>query len=253
MTTQLPTSIRTILEQNAQMSAQLSKLTSLIERQDPKSVGQINNGTITVGQVGNSTNNITQVDNSVTQVDNSVTRVDNSVTQVINIIPWDDEGRIRITTSTIAAAFRENKRLAEYSSLDADLLTDPEIAPPYVTELLVDLVRRAHADPSARNIYLNPNRADQALAQLRDGAWIVAPLAEATHLLLEGVAVSVRRVTLSAKEREPLPLEAQNALAMAGLMYQGEPEAYIERAKSSIAAHLANTRPNGVAAPKLVK
>jgi hypothetical protein len=121
-------------------------------------------------------------------------------------------------------------------------LTDPEIAPPYVTELLMDLTKRAHATPEARNIYLNPRRADQALVHKNSGQWEVLPLAEATRLLFDGVAATIHRTTMSADERRQLPLEAQNALSIAGMLYDDEPEEYARRAKAPMMAHLENCR-----------
>jgi hypothetical protein len=51
------------------------------------------------------------------------------------------------------------------------------------------------------------------------------------------------RVMLSHEERRQLPIEAQNALAMAGLLYDDEPEEYAKKAKAPMAAHLTNTAP----------
>jgi hypothetical protein len=50
-------------------------------------------------------------------------------------------------------------------------------------------------------------------------------------------------VTLAYEKRKQLPLEAQNALAMAGLLYDDEPEEYVRRAKATLAAHLTNLAP----------
>jgi hypothetical protein len=43
---------------------------------------------------------------------------------------------------------------------------------------------------------------------------------------------------MSLQERQQLPLEAQNALSMAGLLY--ESEEYVKRAKAPMSAHLIN-------------
>jgi hypothetical protein len=114
---------------------------------------------------------------------------------------------------------------------------------PYVAELLMDLTKRAHADPTARNVYLNPKRTDQALVHMTSGKWEVMSLQEATRLIFDGVAKAMVRVTLSNEERWQLPIEAQNALAMAGLLYDDEPEEYAKKAKTPMAAHLTNTAP----------
>ena len=122
-------------------------------------------------------------------------------------------------------------------------ITDPKVAPPYVVELLMDLVRRGHADPAARNVHLNPRRADQALVHMTSGQWEVIPLAEAARFLFDGVAATVHSVAISDAEAQSLPLEARSALAAAGMLYEEEPEVYVTRAKGPLAAHLSNMAP----------
>lgn len=220
-------------EQLAIQNTKIDRLAALLERQlalgdtasrppgiDARGATQVNNGPVT-----NTTNNVV-----------------NNVQ--INIRPWDGERRIDINVAQIAAAFAENARLKEYTKLEEHQLTDPEIAPPYVTELLMDLTKRAHADPTARNVYLNPRRADQALVHMASGKWEVMALHEATRLIFDGVAKAMVRVTMSNEERRQLPLEAQNALAMAGLLYDDEPEEYAKKAKAPMVAHLTNTAPS---------
>jgi hypothetical protein len=182
---------------------------------------------------------------------NTTSNVTNT-TQVVNnvqiVVPWDGERRIDVDVAQIAAAFTENARLKEYTRMADHELTDPEIAPPYVTELLMDLTKRAHGDPAARNVYLNPKRADQALVHMASGRWEVMPLQDATRLVFDGVAQAMVRVTISHEDRKKLPLDAQNALAMAGLLYDDEPEEYARRARAPMAAHLSNTAPLSPAA-----
>ena len=156
----------------------------------------------------------------------------------INIHAWDGDRRIGVDLAHIMAAFAENAKLQEYARLGDHELVDPGIAPPYVTELFMDLTKRAHADPAARNVYLNPRRADQVLVHKKNGAWEVLPLASATRLLFDGVAQGIHRATMTNEERGQLPLEAQNALSMAGLLYDDEPDEYARRAKAPMAAHL---------------
>ena len=107
----------------------------------------------------------------------------------------------------------------------------------------MDLTKRAHANPAARNVYLNPRRADQILVHKKCGTWEVLPLAEATRLLFDGVVQGILAVSRNYEERRQLPLEAQNALSMAGLLYDDEPEEYARRAKVPMAAHLENVAP----------
>lgn len=226
------TTANVLESQNAEIIARIAELTALMKNQalqashaagiDARSAIQINTGPVT--------NIRSTATNTVVQ-------------QFINIRPWDGERRIDVSTAQIAAAFAENARLKEYVRLEEHQLTDPEIAPPYVTELLMDLTKRAHADPTARNVYLNPRRSDQALVHMTCGKWEVMSLTEATRLIFDGVAKAMVKVTMSNEERRQLPLEAQNALAMAGLLYDDEPDEYAKRAKAPMTAHLSNTAP----------
>jgi hypothetical protein len=214
----------------SELKSQVGRLTELLEKQ------------LTLGApepAPSSTKIETRVERAAQVNTGAVT----NNTQVINILPWDGDRRIAVGLAEIAAAFAENGRLKEYARLGDHELTDPEIAPPYVTELLMDLTKRAHADPAARNVYLNPRRADQALVHMKSGKWEVLPLADATRLMFDGVAHGILAVSRRYEEHKRLPLEAQNALAVAGMLYDEEPDEYAKRAKAPMSAHLANTGP----------
>ena len=178
---------------------------------------------------------------TITQQANQITN--QAVSATIHIHPWDGDRRFHVAATDIAAAFAENPRLREYMGCGDHEQANPETAPPYVAELFMDLVRRGHADPAARNVHLNPRRADQALVHMKSGRWAVMSLAEAARHLFDGVAATVHSVALSDAEARELPQEARSALAMAGMLYEEEPEAYIARAKGPLAAHLSNMAP----------
>jgi len=224
--------------QAAAHSAQMTELTSLLRGQlatasqsdggAPRGVGPAVEHAAVVN-TGPTTNIVQQV-NQVTQ-------------NIIQIVPWDGDRRISVGAEQIVAAFVENARLKEYAGWSDHEMTDPERAPPYVTELLMDLTKRAHADPTARNVYLNPRRADQVLVNTKSGRWEVVPLAEASRLLFDGIAANIYQLTITSAELRKMPMEAQNAVSMARMMYHDEPEEYVARAKVPMAAHLANTTP----------
>jgi hypothetical protein len=222
----------TLQRQIAEQSDRIDRLTALLEqnlttgaiapygtRAAEPSV-TVNTGVVNTGAI---TNNVTH----------------NNIT----IVPWDGDRRIAINIRDITAAFAGNARLREYTGYGDYELADHKIASPYVTELLMDLVKRGHATPESRNVYLNPRRADQVLVHLRTGRWEVLPLEDATRLLFDGVAAGIHRVVLSDEERRQLPLEAQNALAIAGMLYEEEPDQYVQLAKAPLTAHLMNTAP----------
>jgi hypothetical protein len=220
----------TLQRQLAEQGAQISELTSLV-----KQLAQLQPAQLQPAQL--------QINNSKQQIINAG-QVNNGpvINTTVNINAWDGDRRIGVEMSHIIAAFAENVRLQEYARMGDHELTDPEIAPPYVTELLMDLTRRAHAAPETRNVYLNPRRVDQVLVHKRSGQWAVLPLAEATRLLFDGVAATIHRATMTAAEIRQLPLEAQNALSMAGMLYDDEPDEYAKRARAPMTAHLENCR-----------
>jgi hypothetical protein len=150
----------------------------------------------------------------------------------------------------IAAAFTENPLLADYCEMGDHDKTDEEKAKTYIVEALMELTKRAHADPVYRNIYLNPNRSDQAMVCV-DKKWEAYPLYEATRVMFESVASEIRAATsMYLPEKDKLPIEIQGSACYVPQMYRGNPKQYIDMARSLIVAHLANLIP--VAAKKRV-
>jgi hypothetical protein len=226
------------------LKAQVAELALMLRSQAIVPAGQGEARALVTGDVA------TVVNGAVQQLQDQRGQINIANIEKIEIRPWNSSQAVLVGVTEILAAFTENARLQEYARLPDHALVDPESAPPYVADLYTDLVKRGHADPASRNIYLNPRRADQVLVQLAAGTWEVKPATEGYRALLDGVATSVRRVTLSTEERKQLPLEAQNALAMAGLLYNSEPEAYVELAKAALAAHLTNMAPPSALAKK---
>lgn len=171
------------------------------------------------------------------------TIVVNNGTMIVKICPWDGDNRITVDTSHVASAFNENSLLMEYMGFSDSQKVDPAVAPPYVTEFFADMTRRAHSVPEARNIYLNPRRADQVLVCLEGGRWEVRSLTDALRLICDGIAKCIHKISLSAEERSKLPQGAQNALAMVGMLYGDSPTDYVRMIKEPLSAHLSNTAP----------
>ena len=178
--------------------------------------------------------------------------VQNNV-QNITIRPWNGGGgQLCVTALMLRAAFTENARLAEYCRLDGPDQVDAEKAAPYVLEALVELVRRAHANPEARNVYLNPRRADQVLV-FDAAAWKVLTLVDAIRALFDGAAQGIKRIILSDADRAQLSQEVQSAAAGIPYLYEDEAEAFITKARKPLAAHLANTGPEKAPAQALAQ
>jgi hypothetical protein len=160
----------------------------------------------------------------------------------VEIVPWSDETPLRVTTEHMKEAFAKNPVLREYASFNAAEMTDPKKAPPFVMEVLMDLVRRGHEAPETRNVQLNPARADQARVKTAD-RWEVRELGAVTRLLFEAVSKAMKRSTLSEGERRKLEQDVQDALAFAWQLYEGSPTEYVQKAQKPLAAHLVNMVP----------
>ena len=206
-------------------SAQVAELTALLKQQ--LAIAPAAHQQITVEGVN-------------TTVQNAQT-IQNNITNHITIRSWGGPERISVTPSMLRTAFAENARLAEYCKLDGPDQFEPETAAPYVLEALIDLIRRAHADPEARNVYLNPRRADQVLVY--EVEWKVLALVDAIRALLDGTAQGIKRIILSDADRAQLTQEVQSAAAGIPYLYEDEADEFVSKARKPLAAHLSNTAP----------
>jgi hypothetical protein len=177
------------------------------------------------------------------QVTEVTTKVTKELEEEIEVIAWDDASPIRVTTEQMREAFAKNPVLREYASLNTTEMTDPKKAPPYVLEVLMDLVRRGHAEPEARNVQLNPARADQVRVKTGE-TWEVRELVAVARFLLEAVSRAMKKSTLSDEERQKLELDVQDAVAWAWQLYEESPSEYARAAQKPLAAHLVNMAPS---------
>jgi hypothetical protein len=253
--------LATVQAQNVVQAAKIDRLAALVEGLAMAGGGQLVRVAAGGGRPGAQLiEGLAQVNNgSVTnnvdaryQVVNNVQNVQQVFNQVQITAPWDSDRRLNIGVKDMIAAFAENPRLREFASLSDHEMADHEIGGPFVIELFMDLVRRAHADPMVRNVYLNPRRTDQVLVYRDAGGWEVFPLPDTIRVLMDGVSEKIRPVILTPGLCGQLPLEAQNALAMAGMLYEETPDAYARKARGLMSAHLANMAPGGraMAAPR---
>jgi hypothetical protein len=162
----------------------------------------------------------------------------------IAFLPWDgpEPSCIVITTEQIIQAFKENPVLQEYASLHHDQMVDPKTAPDYIVELFMDLIKRGHEAPEARNIHLNPNRSDQVRIHMRSGSWEVHELSSVSRTLLESVARVIKQMAL---RENALSMYTKEALVWANLHYGAEPTKYAKAMQKPLAAHLMNMIPRG--------
>jgi hypothetical protein len=165
-----------------------------------------------------------------------------TINNTINVRPFTRSNAVTIPVSMLRTAFTENPRLVEYCSMTDEEKTDAEKAVPYVLEALIDLTRRAHADPESRNIYLNPHRADQVMVYDAE-TWRVLTLVEAIETIFDSISGGIRKIMRNQKEMTSLPISIQGSASWIPTLYEFEPDTYIEKARPKMSAHLTNLRP----------
>ena len=191
---------------------------------------------------GTTVTNNAQVINNAPVTNNTNNAPVTNTTNIVNIHPWSSEEKLYIPATMLTAAFTENKRLIEYCKFSDAEKTNPELAAPYVLEALVDLTKRAHADPAARNVYLNPKRADQVMV-FDDVSWQVRPLVDAIRSIFDSVAGNLRRIIIKDTEWSTIPMAVQSSASWIPSMYCDEPDNYAAQAKPHMSAHLMNMIP----------
>ena len=156
----------------------------------------------------------------MTNVSGPVTNVVNNVS--VKIAPWGSP--LQLTDADVEAALATGPGLAGTPAL------------PEVVAALMELVKRAHMAPTARNIHLNPKRTDQALA-LTTGGWAAMPLEEATAALFDGASASMaaaRAPSMRQMMRTTIPVQ-----------YRAERAASVQLGLRPMGAHLLNVAPGG--------
>ena len=140
----------------------------------------------------------------------------------VTIAPWGSP--LQLTDADVEAALATVPGLAGTPAL------------PEVVAALMELVKRAHMPPAARNVHLNPKRTDQALA-LTSGGWAAMPLEEATAALFDGASASmaaVRAPSVRQMMRTTIPVQ-----------YRAERAASVQLGLRPMGAHLLNVAPGG--------
>ena len=155
-------------------------------------------------------------------VNNNVANTTVNTVNSITIAPWGSP--LQLTDADVEAALAGVPGLAGTPAL------------PEVVAALMELVKRAHVPPAARNIHLNPKRTDQALA-LTTGGWAAMPLEEATAALFDGASASMaaaRAPTVRQMMRTSIPVQ-----------YRAERAASVQLGLRPMGAHLLNVAPGG--------
>ncbi|NBQ70588.1 MAG: hypothetical protein EBU46_17860 [Nitrosomonadaceae bacterium] len=147
----------------------------------------------------------------------------------ITIAPWGTP--LQLTDADVEAALSSIPGVIDTPAL------------PEIVTALMELVKRSHAPPAARNITINPKRADQALALTNNG-WAALPLTEATAALFDSATARIASplVRLAGAAAQP-PRAALRVMVPA--QYRAERAGAVQLGLRPMEAHLANMRPGG--------
>lgn len=105
--------------------------------------------------------------------------------------------------------------------------------PRAVSALLMEVLRQLHEDPEQRNIYLNPDRGDQALVFV-PRKWSLKPLEEATHHIFKQVVKELADLPMQGNPKE------QDLAAGVKNGFEKKPQAVVQTSNSAMTAHLKN-------------
>ena len=146
----------------------------------------------------------------------------NTSNVTINIAPWGTP--LQLTDRDVESALSSVPGL---------------VGTPALTEVvaaLMELVKRAHVPPAARNVHLNARRTDQALA-LTLGGWAALPLEEATGALFDGASARMGAVRTAGAQRD--------ICALIPVQYREERAGAVQLGMRPMGAHLQNVAPGG--------
>ena len=163
-------------------------------------------------------------------VNNTVNNTMNNLT--VNIAPWGSP--LNLTDADVEAALR----------LIPGLVGTPSMKE--VVNTLMELVKRAHIQEGARNVYLSPKREDWAMA-LQPTGWAAIPIPEVTSDLFDMASKRISSRTVSPRTAVPNPVkERLNSLQMeVPVQYRLDKENAVQMGMRMMATHLVNLRPGG--------
>ncbi len=105
--------------------------------------------------------------------------------------------------------------------------------PRAVSALLMEVLRQLHENPEQRNIYLSPDRGDQALVFV-PRQWSLKPLHEATHHIFKQIVKELADLPMQGNSKE------KNLATGARDGFEKKPQAIVQTSNSAMAAHLKN-------------
>lgn len=162
----------------------------------------------------------------------------NALSQTVVLTPWCSLRPIPIKASNMLLAFTKNAKLIKYASMTDAEMADPKTAGPYVLELFLDQIKRAHESPASRNIHLDPQRSDRVLVYTDRDLWDSIQIDSATCFMFDGIAEDITQMILDPTPDVQLPNHIKNAMAIATMVYREEPAKYAAQARNLLINHL---------------
>jgi hypothetical protein len=193
------------------------------ELKRPTSQGSVNNS----GQIGQ-----VNVDNSVGQVNNNT----------YNVITFT-EAPTSLTCEKILDALRSCPNFSQYARMGDPERFDKDNRS-IVHGSIMDLTKLSHEDPLARNVYLSPNRADQAMIlaskDVDTKKWEILPLDDALKQIIGSMSRQLRDV--GHDHRIQIDIDDRGALCGLGFITQVEDASLAQELRKPMTAHLENQR-----------
>jgi hypothetical protein len=162
----------------------------------------------------------------------------------VNIISFN-EAPLRLSTEQLITALRVCPGFSQYAMMgDTERFHKDNRA--VVHDSIMDLTKLSHEDPLSRNVYLSPNRADQAMIlaskDVDTKKWEILPLSDALKQMIGGLSKELRKVGHDHSIR--IDIDDRGALCGLGFITQVEETRLAHELMGPMSAHLENQRPD---------
>lgn len=159
---------------------------------------------------------------------------------ITNIIipPFAGDGILQLTAEELLAICTTSNGFQEFSALGEHDRVDENKGGRYVSTVLIDVVRGSHGDPAARNVRMNPARADQTLVYAGGGGWLVQSFGETTSQLCTAASALMNR--LCRKHFMDTLHDVAGGISSLNLLYTQNPARYHRDMRAPLTAHLTN-------------
>jgi hypothetical protein len=153
------------------------------------------------------------------------------------------ESPLKLTREQIIAALRGCPGFSQYATMgDSERFHKDNRT--IVHDSIMDLTKLSHEDPLSRNVYLSPNRADQAMIlaskDVDSKKWEILPLSDALKQMIGGLSKELRKVGHDHSIK--IDIDDRGAICGLGFITQVEETRLAQELKRPMVAHLENQR-----------